>query len=98
MPRRKFHRHRIFNFAVGKNTTEEFFTETIERMLNSRALHQIDADAKHTHVRGVIKLAGDCRAGAPPANFLQASDALALQLSGIAVLILGNQPSHPIVL
>src|SRR5438132_8975509 len=52
MARRKFHRHRIFNFALGKNAAEKFFAEAIERMLNARELHQIDADAEHTHVPG----------------------------------------------
>ena len=35
MARWKFHRHRIFNFAVGKNAAPKFFAKAIERMLNS---------------------------------------------------------------
>jgi hypothetical protein len=56
MTRRKFHRHRIFDFALGKNAAQEFFAEAIKRPLNARAFHQIDADADHAHVRGALPL------------------------------------------
>jgi RNA-binding protein YhbY len=49
MPRRKFHRHRILNLAVGKNTMEKSITKPIDRTLNTRALDKIDADSKHAH-------------------------------------------------
>jgi hypothetical protein len=29
MPRRKFHRHRIFDFTVGKNTLQKLFAKPI---------------------------------------------------------------------
>jgi len=54
MARWKLHRHRIFNFAVGKNAAQKFFSKAIERMLNARAFHQIDPDADHAHVRGAL--------------------------------------------
>ena len=32
MARRIFHRHRIFNFAFGKDAVQKFFAETLERL------------------------------------------------------------------
>jgi hypothetical protein len=49
MARRKFHRHRIFDFAVGENTMEKSIPETVDRMLDARTLDKIDSDAEHTH-------------------------------------------------
>src|SRR6266404_3837410 len=49
MARWKFHRHRIFNFAIGKNSPQKFLAETIERTLNARAFHQIHPDAEQAH-------------------------------------------------
>jgi RNA-binding protein YhbY len=49
MARRKFHRHRVFDFTIGKNTVEKSIAEPVDGALNSRAFHKIDAYAKHTH-------------------------------------------------
>jgi hypothetical protein len=49
MTRRKFHRHRIFDFALGENAPEKFFAEAIERALDPRALDEIHPDAENAH-------------------------------------------------
>lgn len=45
----KFHRHRILNFAIGENAMKKAFAKTIDRVLDARAFHQVDANAEHTH-------------------------------------------------
>ena len=47
----KFHRLRIPYFADRENAPEKTFAKTIERMLNARAFHQIDADSDDAHPR-----------------------------------------------
>src|SRR6266545_5108804 len=56
MPRREFHRHRIFNLAIGKNSVEKPITESIDGPLNAGALDKIDTSTNHTHWRIVGRL------------------------------------------
>src|ERR1700674_1029239 len=51
MARRKFHRLRIRDFARRKNALKKALAKTIQRMLDARVLHQIDANPEHTHSR-----------------------------------------------
>jgi len=50
MARRKFHRHRIFNLAVGKNSVEKTIAESIDGALNAGALDKIDTSTNHAHL------------------------------------------------
>jgi hypothetical protein len=50
----KFHRHGILNFVFGENAMEKTFTEAVDRVLNPRAFHQIDADSEDAHVRAAL--------------------------------------------
>jgi hypothetical protein len=45
----KFHRHGIFDSAVGEDTMKKSITKTVDRMLNPCAFDKIDTDAKHAH-------------------------------------------------
>ena len=49
MTRREFHRHRIFDLAIGKNAVQKAISESIDGMLNAHAFDQIDTDAQDTH-------------------------------------------------
>ncbi len=49
MSRWKFHRHRILNFTVGKNTMEKSIAEPIDGTLNASAFHKIDTDTNDAH-------------------------------------------------
>jgi hypothetical protein len=49
MARRKFHRHRIFNFTLGKNAMQKTISKSVNRTLNARALDKIDANTDHAH-------------------------------------------------
>jgi hypothetical protein len=49
MARRKFHRHRILNFAIGENAMKKAFAEAVDRVLDARAFHQVNTNAEHTH-------------------------------------------------
>jgi hypothetical protein len=49
MPGRKFHRHRVLNLAVGKNTMEKSISKTVQGTLNARAFDKINADSEHAH-------------------------------------------------
>ena len=51
MARRKFHGCRILNFAFRENAMKETVAKAIERMLNPRALDQINPNANNTHPR-----------------------------------------------
>src|SRR6266480_61463 len=46
----EFHRHRIFNLAVGKDTMKKSITKTVDRMLNARAFDKIGADTDNAHL------------------------------------------------
>jgi len=61
MARRKFHRHRILDLALGKNAMKKAFAETVKRMLNARTFDQIDADADDAHLKFELS-AGNRRA------------------------------------
>src|SRR4051812_48570670 len=50
MARRKFHRLRIRNLTFRENAFQKPFTKALQRMLNPRVLHQIDADAEYAHI------------------------------------------------
>ena len=50
MARWKFHRHRIFNLAVGKNAVEKTIAKSIDGPLNTRALDQIDTSTDNAHL------------------------------------------------
>jgi hypothetical protein len=50
MARRKFHRHRILNFAIGENAMKKAFAEAVDRVLDARAFHQVDTNAEHAHL------------------------------------------------
>jgi hypothetical protein len=49
MTRRIFHRLRILDLARGEDAVKKALAEPIERMLDARVLHQVDANAEHTH-------------------------------------------------
>src|SRR6476469_5545271 len=49
MPRRKFHRLRIFDLSGREDTVEETFAKSLHGMLDPRILHQVHADAEHAH-------------------------------------------------
>src|SRR5882724_12134816 len=49
MASREFHRHRVFNLAVGENTLEKTIAKSIDRSLDPRALDKIDASTDHAH-------------------------------------------------
>jgi hypothetical protein len=51
MSRRKFHRHRILDFAVSEYTMKKLFAEAIERVLDPFAFDKINADADDAHLR-----------------------------------------------
>src|SRR4029450_3412311 len=46
---RKFHRHRILNFAIRENAMEEPISESLHGMLNARAFDHIHANADDAH-------------------------------------------------
>src|SRR5438093_8353258 len=56
MPRREFHRHRILNLAIGKNSMEKTIAKSIYRPLNAVALDKIDTSTNDTHWRIVGRL------------------------------------------
>ena len=58
MARREFHRHRIFDFTVGKNTMEKTVPETIDGMLNARASRP-DRLRCQAHSSGIIRHRGE---------------------------------------
>src|SRR3954464_3983801 len=50
MPARKFHRHRVFDLAVGENPMQETVAKPVDRMLDSLALHKINPNPDYTHL------------------------------------------------
>jgi hypothetical protein len=50
MARWKFHRHRILNFAIGKNAMQKAISEPINGPLNTRALDKIHTDPQNAHL------------------------------------------------
>src|SRR6266540_2881936 len=49
MARREFHRHGVFNLAVGENPMQKTLSETIDRTLNARTLHKVNTDSNDAH-------------------------------------------------
>src|SRR4030081_2540029 len=49
MSRGKFHRHRVFDFATGKDAMEKFLAEAVERTFNARTLDKVDTNPEHAH-------------------------------------------------
>ena len=49
MARRKFHCHRVFNLTICENPVQKTVSESINGMLNARALDKIDTNTDHTH-------------------------------------------------
>ncbi|HET6888549.1 MAG TPA: hypothetical protein VFH87_11580, partial [Candidatus Udaeobacter sp.] len=50
MTRRKFHRQRIFNLAIGKNAMEKTIAKSIDRPLDAGALDKVDSSTNHAHL------------------------------------------------
>src|SRR5262245_48101695 len=48
---REFHRHRVFNLAIGKNAMKKTVAESVNGPLDAPALDKIDTGTDHTHVR-----------------------------------------------
>ena len=82
MALREFHRHRIFDLAIGKNAVQKTISESINGMLNACALDQINADANYAHFAtrtdrpGIVKQALRYRV------LRLATGAVALQIRG----------------
>jgi hypothetical protein len=49
MPRLEFHRRRILNLAIGKNSVEKTIAKSIDGPLNAGALDKIDTSTNHAH-------------------------------------------------
>ena len=54
MARRKLHRHRIFDFAISKNAPKKPIAKSIQRMLDSRTLNQINTDTAHALIAELL--------------------------------------------
>jgi hypothetical protein len=50
MALRKFHRHRVFDFAIRENAMQKPISESINGTPNARALHKIDTNPDHAHL------------------------------------------------
>ena len=57
MPRREFHRHRIFNLAIRKDAMKKTVSKSIDGTLNARALYKIDTYTDHAHLELSKRLA-----------------------------------------
>src|SRR5690349_14003217 len=96
MSRREFHRHRILNLAIGKNSVEKTIAESIDGALNAGAFDKIDTSTNHAHLKRIV---GRLTRSLPPAPFWEAPTAggrrgdrpANLQ---IGTLIQGILPSH----
>jgi hypothetical protein len=54
MARWKFHRHRIFNLAISKNSLEEMIAKSIDRPLDAGALDKVDTGTNHAHFKRIV--------------------------------------------